>query len=1406
MPAATSSSKSSTSSGRKRPRTAVTGSNSAKPKAAAGSSNVAGPVHDMVWITQQWEMMGMRGPPSTKISSNPKSILANYLAALGDKPQYKAKTVTVDGRKMTRVSVVGDPDPPPPAQAFGAPSLPQASEPVVGSGDAINVKEAEKFAALHACIQLAARKLFNSSMLPTRNVVKPIAVADTAASSSTNVTPGAMDPPLVANKSVALSNGQKFGFGKPDLRYNHVAEARSRGGRSRKASSNGSGTWQAILLVAKSQVGLGEAKSKKDAANKAYLDAGAYIERCDPALWNDWCERKQGNLIAKGQIQAHVKFYVDPRTDEQLRETVFECQQSLLFKRAEDMMERERVKAQQARLRRSNGADPSEDSQSIKAESAHLSERERQRLADVRGRQLESKNQELLERLRRYQIDERMDRMRTQRASLPITSNASSVLAKIATSPVVVVLAATGSGKTTQIPQLILDDAIMAGKGAECNIVCTQPRRIAAISVAERVAKERGESLGESIGYQVRFESKPPTQNGSVLFCTTGLFLRRMQTDLNKTSNEVGFLDSVTHVCVDEVHERDVDTDLLLFVLRMLLHKRRKEGKSEIKVVLMSATIDPKLFCEYFADPDTRRLAPTVDVPGRAFPVEKFWLDETVRELRNLRLGQHEGGWVWQEKSVVEYLQRELVPRIDIDPRTGKPVGEVDDLDMPIPLLALIIANTIAKSDEGHVLVFLPGWDEIQAVKTVLSEPRRFPLLGLDFTEARNFEIHVLHSTIPIADQQAVFEPPPNGIRRIVLSTNIAETSVTIPDVVYVVDSAKCKEKRYDPERRLSQLVSAWTGTSNVLQRAGRAGRHRPGEYYGIVSKARFEVMEIHQTVEMLRTDLANTLMHVIGLQLPGLSVADVLSSTIQPPERARIQAAKESLIMVGAVDYNERLTSLGRVLLQLPVEVAVGKLCLYGSFFRCLDQTLTLAAILTNRDPFLSPPLLKAEADRIKNSWTPIEFRSDPFAVLSAFSKWWNLQGAGNYSAANAFAHENFLSKPTLLLIQKIKEHILQSLDKAGALSISAGGEAVTGVPGSTFRRGRNISNVIPESLNVNGHSLPLLSALVATALAPNFAIRVSEKSLRTQQDKSCTIHPSSVNSRKNEKAADLPVVSNKQLYAYGEKSKTGGLGDKGGGQIFLRFTTMLDPLGYMLFGASSLRIIDQGVEADSWLPLIGDGDVLDDVERLKQILDWSLLRVFEGLEVAVAKGRQHTRNRRHAPSRPSRAPINDEEDSEREDDVRPVDPNDPVLADREIQDLDTLTSNVVRILNYYADARGAGSTAPSRLPSRGPSRAPSPQGYRSQHQTMTSLSSSRAAPSSVPVTRAATPRAESPVTMTRPGSTPGFKRNNGSNPNSLDSGSHSRSTNRGANRGLNVKGAALAAAQSVQDHAQRR
>jgi small subunit ribosomal protein S24e len=292
----------------------------------------------------------------------------------------------------------------------------------------------------------------------------------------------------------------------------------------------------------------------------------------------------------------------------------------------------------------------------------------------------------------------------------------------------------------------------------------------------------------------------------------------------------------------------------------------------------------------------------------------------------------------------------------------------------------------------------------------------------------------------------------------------------------------------------MSSLVTAWVGKSNLNQRAGRAGRHRSGEYYGIIGKAHADSLHPHQAVEMKRIDLSNVVMHVKALNFPGMSVEQVLAETIEPPASERVLAAVADLQMVGALD-GENLTSLGRVLLALPVDAQMGRLVLYGSFFKCLDQALTLAAILTNRDPFVCPMHLKAEASAKKNSWAPEEFRSDALCTLRAYNAWWALQSRGEYISANRFCIDNFLAKPTLLLIQKIKAHLLQALDSAGVLAVSAGGQA---------RRGYDRA-VVPPELNTNGECLPLLAALIAIASQPKFAIRTGDRTLRTARDKVC-------------------------------------------------------------------------------------------------------------------------------------------------------------------------------------------------------------------------------------------------------------------------------------------------------------
>lgn len=836
---------------------------------------------------------------------------------------------------------------------------------------------------------------------------------------------------------------RRYNFGKPELEY---VEVKNKGPRF---------CWEAVMSVGDRRIGLGTGSNKKSVQVACYLDVTRYLESCDSQLWQDYVEAaKAGTELG---LAYPVMCRISENLAEEIRDLCHETKRTQLFR-------------------------------SQPANAAYLSETRASKPYSYRPPStgmLTAKSTALLERLQRYDTDPELQQMRNTRQNLPVFTCAQQVLSHIRANDVTICMATTGSGKTTQIPQMILDEQIRRGEGAKCNIICTQPRRLAAISVANRVAKERGETLGDSVGYQVRFDAQHPKPHGSITFCTIGIFLKRMQSALE--GRDAG-MDSITHVIVDEVHERDVDTDLLLVVLKRLMVDRKTRGKP-LKVVLMSATIDPTLFQTYFPD-DQGQSAKVVEVPGRSFPVQKYYMDDFVPQLVKGRYKR-----IFQDESVIKYVVKELGHSVAGSLGIGSVYSSQsnthdDDLDLPYPLIAATISHVMESSNDGHVLVFCPGWEEIKAVERQLLDstaPRAF-----DFSDSSKFSIHLLHSTVPLAEQQVIFEPPPSGVRRVILATNIAETSVTIPDVVFVVDAARVKELRYDPERHMSSLVSAWVGSSNLNQRAGRAGRHRSGEYFGILGKARVAALQPYQMVEMKRADLSNVVMHVKALNFPGMSVEEVLAATIESPDPERVSAALKTLRMVGAIDERQNLTSLGRVLLQLPVEAQMGRLVLYGCFFRCLDQALTLAAILTNREPFVSPMHLKAEASAKKNFWSPDDFRSDVLAALRAYNAWWALQSTGQYMSANRFCMDNFLSKPTLLLINKIKTQLLQSLYQAGVIDVSAGGQLDD--PQASLR--------VPPELNANSASLPLLAALIAISSQPKFAVKTG-RTFRTSREK---------------------------------------------------------------------------------------------------------------------------------------------------------------------------------------------------------------------------------------------------------------------------------------------------------------
>ncbi|KAI0078873.1 P-loop containing nucleoside triphosphate hydrolase protein [Panus rudis PR-1116 ss-1] len=1191
---------------------------------------LSGPVHDTKYIETTYKTKDLK----PEWLRNPKSPLSNYFTNhLGQSVKYEVQQmVTQDGKNIYRCTV----------------TVPDEDGDIFAYGDSSNKKDAENLAALCALYQMESKNMFETAKKKTK--------AGDHALTQAKLTDGTVIDFDRARQFMDYYC-RRFHFGKPDIIYE-------------SKSVRGGGTiWEAVMVVDGRRIGVGTGSNKKAAMISSYIDVTQYLESCDPDLWKRFVEdAKTGKDLG---MAASFLFQMDNTIEDQVQDLCQQIRRSTLY-----------------RKRPKIGTVVTDPNEPPKEQAPPRYVAPNKRVADAAS--LAHKSQVLQERRKAYLENPAMEKMRSTRAALPVYTKSAEVLEHISKNEVTICMAATGSGKTTQIPQLILDQWIDKGEGAKCNIVCTQPRRIAAISVAGRVAAERGETVGKgSVGYQVRFESNLPEDHGSITFCTTGIFLKRMHSALQEGASAVGrghqSLDDVTHLIVDEVHERDVDTDLLLVVLKRLLADRKARGKP-LKIVLMSATIDPTLFQQYFAD-EQGKPASVIEIPGRSFPVQKQFLDDFVPQL--ISSSDSRTNWIFRDESVQKYIVKELGPQVlppaILSPKLKSLEGiRDDDLDSPYPLVAYTISHVLRNSSDGHVLVFLAGWDDITGVQKCLLDTRQS--VGINFNDTSKYSIHLLHSSIPVAEQQAIFEPPPPGVRRIILSTNIAETSVTIPDVVYVVDTAKIKENRYDPERHISSLVSAWVGASNLNQRAGRAGRHRPGEYYGILSRKRADELHPYQTVEMKRVDLSNVVMHVKALDFPGMTVEEVLAELIEPPAPERVAAAMQSLKMVGALDEYKNLTSLGRVLLQLPVDVQMGKMVLFGSFFRCLDSALTLAAILTNRDPFMSPMHLKQQAAEVKNSFSPEEYRSDALAILRAYNKWWSMQSRGEYVSANRFCMDNFLSKPTLLMIQKIKGHLLQSLYDVGVIDVSAGGAA-----SKWPLRGKRDA-AIPEALNIHNDSLPVLAALITIASQPKFAIRTRDKIYRTAQDKAVFVHPSSINNRKrldNDKAPE--IVTEKHILAYAEKRQN--ISNAGGqnAQKFLVTTTRIDALTYMLFGAYHIELTQRGLICDEWLPVVGRPEALDDVERLKILMEASMLRVFEGITQGRSK-RKFGANQ-IAPREEAR----EEESGDEDDELRL---KDYALTETEIRELDLMTTDIIRILNDYNTYRMANQSRQNSRP----------------------------------------------------------------------------------------------------------
>ena len=697
-----------------------------------------------------------------------------------------------------------------------------------------------------------------------------------------------------------------------------------------------------------------------------------------------------------------------------------------------------------------------------------------------------------------------------KRSLLPVCEIRQPLLEALSGSDVVVVGGDTGCGKTTQVPQYLLEAATRELLGGRTSIVCTQPRRLAAVSVAERVSQERGEeggpgARGNRVGYHVRLDAAY-TKDTRLLFCTTGILLRKLGGGVGNGGGEGGGdedgeeegasssldLSGVSHVVVDEVHERSLQGDFLLAILRdvvvrrrrayeeALLERQQQKGSSSgdknplplpLKVVLMSATLDSRLFASYFGS-DT----PCLRAGGRTFPVEHLFLEDAYART-GYRLASDARAALRLDAKAARRRQQELATRVsgsesqarlarenwgDADADALEEAGALnkwfdaglyrdreafvrtnlarvdetaidydlieelvdyidatDDLEegeeetsspysSPSPSLASSNTMKIPIGTGGAVLIFLPGAAEIAAVCSRLSASEA----------ARRGKRWVLplHSSVSPADQRRAFQRPPLGVRKCVVATNIAETSITIDDVSFVIDSGKLKERRHDASRGMGLLVEDFVSRAAALQRKGRAGRTRPGVCFALYTRRRFGgdgcggrggeekdgsdgengndnsssshsslptsstvisggVLRAFQAPEMVRVPLEEL---VLQIHLLGLGpAAPFLSRVLEPPPARAVEAALVSLRSVGALEalsrknadadddddeegeyenqLEERLTPLGRHLAQLPVDARVGKLLLMGALLGALSPALTIAACLSHKPPFLA-------------------------------------------------------------------------------------------------------------------------------------------------------------------------------------------------------------------------------------------------------------------------------------------------------------------------------------------------------------------------------------------------------------------------------------------------------------------
>ena len=800
-----------------------------------------------------------------------------------------------------------------------------------------------------------------------------------------------------------------------------------------------------------------------------------------------------------------------------------------------------------------------------------------------------------------------------------------------------VVTGETGCGKTTQVPQFLAE----CDRG--CRIVVAQPRRLAAVGVASRVADEMAVPIGDEVGYMVRGDSQA-SKLTRLVFCTYGVLLRRLQAD--------PLLDAVDYVVLDEVHERGLDSDFALALLVSAIQRG-----SKLKIVLMSATISTDKFATYLGEklgghgckgsgpilPGTIFPAPVLSIPGFTFPVREFYKGDFETILRPVPDG---------EAAAIAGCGPAL-----IGGRRRK--GELD-YDLLTRLVISLAVGTLAPRDtdsldlsraSGSVLVFMPGVPEISRLISLLSDawPERAQHLpqgcgNWDSTPAPILKFLALHGNLSPHEQRQVFEPCRRGELKIVVATNVAEASVTIPDVTVVVDSCRVKEMDYDAEKQMSALVMKLASQDSLRQRRGRAGRVSAGRCFRCITKHTFSGLPPHSVPEMLRAPLDRLVLQIKAMELPE-SVQALLRRCPDPPSRSAVSSAQISLSRIQALDADDALTPLGRHLAALPCDPKVGRLLLFGCLLRVAYPASAVAAFLTSRSPFLSAaePEARARVNAARSAFAKSSpgIRSDHLVLVAALEGFSDCAGQGE---KRRFCKNNALSFDRMQEVCQLQSELLEGMVSLGFIDSVREGLQLRPSPSAAnansvqatvvaaalcaglypqlakiIRPPKRFADVMGSALekDVQGRELKFFIPMPSddetgsAAAADDAADSADSKSVPHPEDFDIDtrnllrvfIHPSSVNfDNARFQASPFVLYGERQLATNASASS-----DK----AYIRDTTEVTAFPLLFFGGKLEAQYSEGtVTIDSWIKFSAPGRLVALVQALRRAVDALLLR----------------------------------------------------------------------------------------------------------------------------------------------------------------------------------------------------